>query len=87
MPPLAKKDELYIKDTNRYLKKLEKLSSLRKDAILYTIDIVVQYSNMSREEGLASIRKHLGIRKKKEVTTETLVELTDTVLKTTTFSS
>ena len=87
MPLLAKKDELYIKDTNRYLKKLEKLSSLRKDAILCTIDIVVQYSNMSREEGLASIRKHLGIRKKKEVTTETLVELTDTVLKTTTFSS
>ena len=87
MSPLAKKDELYIKDTNHYLKKFEKLSSLPKDAILCTIDTVVLYSNISREEGLASIRKHLGIRKKKEVTTDFLVELTDTVLKTTTFSS
>ena len=87
MPPLAKKDGLYIKDTNHYLKKFEKLSSLPKDAILCTIDTVVLYSNISRDEGLASVRKHLGIRKKKEVTTDFLVELTDTVLKTTTFSS
>ena len=47
---------------------LKELGSLPKNEILCTI-------------GVASIRKHLDNRENKEVTSKTLVELADTVLK------
>ena len=40
------------------------------------------YLNIPHGEGLASLRKHLDNRQNKEVTTDTLVELADIVLKT-----
>ena len=79
--PIVKKVESYIKDTNHFLKKLKELGSLPKNAILFTIDVVGLYPNIPHEEGLASIRKHLNNRENKEVTTDTLVELADIVLK------
>ena len=81
MQPLTKEVESYIKDTNHFLKKLHELGSLPKNEILCTTDIVGLYPNIPHEEGLASIRKHLDNRENKEVTTDTLVELADTVLK------
>ena len=79
--PLAKKVESYIKDTNHFLKNLKELGSLPKNAILCTIDVVSLYPNIPIEEGLGLIRKHLDNRENKEVTTNTLVELVDIVLK------
>ena len=64
LQPLAKKVELYIKDTNHFLKKLKELGSLPGNAILCTIDVVGLYPNIPHEEGLASIRKHLNNREK-----------------------
>ena len=81
LKPLAKKVESYIKDTNHFLKKLKELGSLPKNAILCTIDVVGLYPNIPHKGGLASIRKHLDNRENKEVTTDTLVELVDIVLK------
>ena len=73
LQPLAKKVELYIKDTNHFLKKLKELGSLRKNGILCTIEVVGLYPNISFVEGLVSIRKYLNNRENKEVTTDTLV--------------
>ena len=84
LQPLAKKNESYIKDTNHFLKRVKGLGSLPKNAILCTIDIIVLYPNIPHEESLASIKKHLDNRENKEVTTDTLVELPDIVLKTNT---
>ena len=81
MQPLAKKVDSYIKDTNHFLKKLKELGSLPKNAMLCTIDVVGLYRNIPHEEGLASIRKHLDNRENKEVTTDTLVELANIILK------
>ena len=81
LQPLAKKVELYIKDTNHFLKKLKELGSLPKNAILSTIDIVGLYPSIPHEDDLASIRKHLNNRENKEVTIDTLVEFADIVSK------
>ena len=45
------------------------------------IDVVGLYPNIPHEEDLVSIRKHLDNRENKEVTTDTLVELTGFTLK------
>ena len=76
LQPLAKKVELYIKDTNRLLKKLKEFGNLPKNAILCTIDVAGLY-----QEGLASIKKHPDNIENKEATTNTLVGVADIVLK------
>ena len=81
LKPLAKKVESYIKDANHFLKRLKELGSLPKNVILCTIDVVGLYPNILHKESLAAIRKHLDNRENKEVTTGTLVELADIVLK------
>ena len=81
LQPLAKNLESHIKDTNHLLKKLKELGSLPKNAILCTLDVVGLYPNMPQEEGLVSIRKHIDNRENKKVTTDTLVELADMILK------
>ena len=56
--------------------KLNELGSFRKNTILDGL-----YPNIPHEEGLASNRKHLDSIESKNVTTDTLVKLTDIVLK------
>ena len=67
--------------TNYFLKKFKELGSLPKNAILCTVAIFGLYPYIPHEEGLASVRKHLDHRENKEVTTDTLIELTVIVLK------
>ena len=77
----TRKVESYIKDTYHFLKKLKELGSLLKNAILCTIGVFGLYPNIPHDQGLASIRKHLNNRENKEITTKTLVELADIILK------
>ena len=81
LQPLPKEVEPHIKDTNHFLKNLKELGNLPKNSILCTIDVVGLYPNIPYRERLTSIRKHLDNRENKEVTTDTLVELADMVLK------
>ena len=78
---LGKKVEFYIKDTNHFLKMLQELVSLPKNAILCTIDVVHLYPNIPHEESLAFITKHIDNRENNEATADTLLELADIVLK------
>ena len=71
----------YIKDTNDFLKKLRSLPNLPGDIILCIVDVVGLYPNIPHEEGLSALRKRLDLRQEKDVTTSTLVELPEVVLR------
>ena len=71
----------WIKDTNDFLKNLCSLPNLPDDIILCTVDVVGLYPNIPYEEGLSALRKQLDLRQEKYVTTSTLVELAEVVLK------
>ena len=71
----------FIKDTNHILRKIKSLGQLQEGAILCTIDVVGLYPNIPCEEVLASLRRFLDARMEEKVTTETLVELAEIVLK------
>ena len=81
LQPIAQKVNSFIKDTNHFLRKIKSLGQLPEGAILCTIDVVGLYPNIPHEEGLASLRKFLDARTEKKVTTETLLELAEIVLK------
>ena len=81
LQPLAREVKSYIKDNNDFLKKLRSLPNLPDDIILCTVDVVGLYPNIPHEEGLSALRKRLDLRQEKDVTTSTLVELAEVVLK------
>ena len=81
LKPLAKKVKSYIQDTNDFLKKIANLPPLPDDLILCTIDVVGLYPNIPHEEGLIAIRKALDTRKDKTISTDSLIELAECVLK------
>ena len=81
LQPLAKSVKSYIKDTNDFLKKLRDLPPLPEDAMLCTIDVVGLYPNIPHNEGLEAIKNALNTRQDQTISTESLVNLAECVLK------
>ena len=77
---MAREVKSYIKDTNDFLKNLRSLPNLPDD-ILCTGDVIGLYPNIPHDEGLSALRKRLDLKQEKDVTTSTLVELAEVVLK------
>jgi len=78
---LAKQVKSFIKDTNDFLLKLKGLTDLPKDFLLCTVDVVGLYPNIPHDDGLAAVKKALDSREDKTISTESLLELTELVLK------
>ena len=81
LQPLAQKVKFYIKDTNHFFNKIKKLGILPDGAILSTMDAVGPYPNIPQGEGLASLRRSLETRDNKQISSDTLTELAEVVLK------
>ena len=81
LQPLAKNVRSYIKDTNDFLLKLKDIKNLPKDAIMVTVDVVGLYPSIPHDEGLSAMRTALDKRVKKDVSTESLCQLAEVVLK------
>ena len=71
----------YIKDTNDFLNKLRSLPKFHYKIILCTIDVVCLYPNIPHEEGLSALRKRLDNRMEKYISSDTLCDLAEVVLK------
>ena len=81
LEPLAQKVKSYIEDTNYFLRKIASLPPLPDDIILCTIDVVGLYPNIPHDEGLIALRKSLESREDKTISTDSLMDLADCVLK------
>ena len=81
LQPLAQRIKSYIKDTNHFLNKIKKIGKLPGGAILCAMDVVGLYPNIPHGEGLASLYKFLENRENKKISSDTLAELAETVLK------
>ena len=83
---MAKKIKSYIKDTNDFLKRLHSLTHLPGNSLLFTMDVVGLHPNIPHDEGLSALRKRFDEGDEKDVSTDTLVELVELVLKTNIFN-
>ena len=81
LQPLSKMVKSYIKDTNDFLRKVRDLPDLPEDAIFCTIDVVGLYPNIPHEDGLKAMKEALDKREDQSVSTETIMELGELVLK------
>ena len=78
---MAQAIKSYIKDTNDFLNKLRSLPKLPDNIILCTVDVVGLYPNIPHEEGLSALRKRLDNRMEKYISSDTLWDLVEVVLK------
>ena len=78
---MAQKVKSYIKDANDFLREIASLPPLPDDIILCTIDVVGLYPNISHDEGLIALRKSLESREDKTISTGSLMDLAECVLK------
>ena len=81
LQPLNQRIKSYIKDTNHFLNKIKKIGKLPEGTILCTIDVVGVYLNIPHGEGLATLYKFLETRDNKQISSDTLAELAEVVLK------
>ena len=81
LQPLSRQVKSFIKDTNDFLRKLRDLPPLPDDLIMCTIDVVGLYPNIPHDGGLEALKIALDGREDKSVSTETLLELAECVLK------
>ena len=81
LQPFAQRVKSYIKDINQFLNKIKKIEKLPEEAILCTMDVVGLYPNIPHGEGLASLYKFLETRENKQISSDTLAELAEIVLK------
>lgn len=86
LQPIAKKVKSYVKDTNDFLEKLRSISNLPNNILLCARYVVGVYPTIPHDEGLSALRKRLSERDEKDVSTDTLVELAESVLKSSIFS-
>ena len=66
---------------NHFLNKLKSLGKLPRRTILCTIEIVGLYPNIPHSEGLTSFERFLELRDNKQISSDTLTELAEIVLK------
>ena len=78
---LAQAVKSYIKDNNEFLKKLRSLPKLPGGIILCTMDVVGLHSPIPHDEDLSALRKQLESRKENNVSTDTIIDLAEVVLK------
>ena len=71
----------YVKDTNEFLKKLHSVKRYLMALFLCTMDVVGLYPNIPHDEGLSTLRKQLESRREKYVSTGTIIDLAEVVLK------
>ena len=81
LQPLTKIVKSYIQDTKLLLNKLEELPPLPQNSILSTMDVVGLYPNIPHELGLSAMKKALDKREDKSISTQTLLDLAELVLK------
>ena len=81
MQSLTQKVKSYIEDTNHFLSKLNRVGKLPRGVILCTIDVLGLYPNIPHSEGLTSLQRFLELRDNKQISSDTLIELAEIVLK------
>ena len=78
---MAQKVKSYIKVTSDSLRKITSRPPLPDDIILCAIDVVGLYPNIPHDEGLMALRKSIESAENKAISTGSLMDLAECVLK------
>ena len=62
----------YVKDTQNFFKKLEKVKDIPQESLLVTLDVKSLYTNIPNNEGIKEVKESFEKYKEKPVSTKLL---------------
>ena len=73
LQPIVKEIPSYVKDTQDFLKKLEKVKDIPQDSLLVTLDVKSLYTNIPNNEGIKAVKESYEKYKEKTVSTKVII--------------
>ena len=74
LQPIVKEIPSYVKDTQDFLKKLEKVNDIPQESLLVTLDVKSLYTNISNNEGIRAVKESYEKYKEKTVSTKVIIK-------------
>ena len=65
LQPIVKEIPSYVKDTQGFLKKLEKVKDISLERLLVTLDVKSLYTNIPNNEGIKAVKDPMRNTKRK----------------------
>ena len=80
LQPIVNEIPSYVKDTQDFLKKLEKLKDIPQESLLVTLDVKSLYTNIPNNEGIKAIKGSYEKCKEKTVSAKVIIALFSLIL-------
>ena len=80
LQPIVKEIPLYVKGTQDFLKKLEKVKGIPQESLLVTLDVKSLYPNIPNNEGIQAVKESYEKYKEKAVSTKVIITFLSLVL-------
>ena len=80
LQPIVKEIPSYVKDTQDFLKKLEKVKDIPLESLLVTLDVKSLYTNVPNNEGIKAVKESYEKYKEKTVSTKVIITFLSLIL-------
>ena len=80
LQPIVKEIPLYVKDTQEFLKKLEKVKNIPQESLLVTLNIKSLYANIPDNEGIKAVKEPYEKYKEKTLSTKVIITFLSLIL-------
>ena len=78
--PIVKEIPSYVKDTQDFLKKLEKVKDIPQESRLVTLDVKSLYANIPNNEGITAVNESYVKYKEKTASTKVIITFLSLIL-------
>ena len=80
LQPIVKEIPSYVKNTQDFLKKLEKVKDISQETLLVTLDVKSLYTNIPNNEGIKTVKESYEKYKEKTVSTKVIITFLSLIL-------
>ena len=80
LQPIVKEIPSYVKDTQDFLKKLEKVKDIHQESLLVTLGVKSLYTNIPNKEGIKAVKESYEKYKEKTVSTKVIITFLSLIL-------
>ena len=83
--PIVKEIPSYVKETQDFLKKLEKVKVIPQESLLVTLEVKSLYTNIQNNEGIKAVKESYEKYKEKTLSTKVIITFFSLILSLTNF--
>ena len=80
LQPIFKEIPSYVKDTQDFHKKLQKVKDIPQESLLVTLDVKSLYTNIANNEGIKAVKESYEKYKEKTISTKVIITFLSLIL-------